>query len=142
MTAASHHSVSCRINPEPRRVGHVREWTRKALPGWGLTEQSDIIELIVSELVTNSIVHGAGPVEIGLSRAPGHLRVEVRDNGTGQPALCHPGADDLTGRGLALIDALTSSCGGSWGVTSSTSSRPGKTVYAIMPLMPEPAPAP
>jgi hypothetical protein len=138
LTAAAEMSVSCWIDPEPRRVSQVREWARKTLPGWGMTEHADIVELIVSELVTNAIVHGAGPVEICLSRAPGHLQVEVRDHGAGQPALRHPAAEDMTGRGLALVDALTSSCGGIWGATASTSGQPGKTVYAIIPLAPEP----
>jgi hypothetical protein len=139
LTATAEISASCRIDPETRRVSQVREWARKTLPGWGLTEHTDIVELIVSELVTNAIVHGTGPVEICLSRAPGHLQIEIRDHGAGQPALRHPTADDQTGRGLALVDALTSSCGGSWGVTASTSGQPGKTVYAIIPLTPEPA---
>ena len=139
LTATAEMAVSCWIDPEPRRVSQVREWARKALPGWGLTEHADIVELIVSELVTNAIVHGAGPVEICLSRGRGHLQAEVRDHGAGQPALRQPAAEDMTGRGLALVDALTSSCGGSWGVTASTSGQPGKTVYAIIPLAPEPA---
>jgi hypothetical protein len=125
--------------PRTRRVSQVREWARKILPGWGLTEHADIVELIVSELVTNAIVHGTGPVEICLSRGRGHLLVEVGDHGAGQPALRHPAAEDMTGRGLALVDALTGSCGGSWGVAARTSGQPGKTVFAIIPLAPEPA---
>jgi len=139
LTATHEHAAYCRIDPEPLRVSHVREWARKTLPGWGLTEHTDIVELIISEMVTNAILHGAGPVEICLSCTLGHLRIEVRDHGAGQPALCHPTAEDMTGRGLALVDALTGSCGGSWGVTASTSGQPGKTVYAILPLTPEPA---
>jgi hypothetical protein len=139
LTATAEISASCRIDPEPRRVSQVREWARKTLPGWGLTEHADIVELIVSELVTNAIVHGTGPVEICLSRSRAHLQVEVRDHGAAQPGLRHPTADDMTGRGLALVDALTGSCGGSWGVAASTSGQPGKTVYAIIPLAPEPA---
>jgi Histidine kinase-like ATPase domain len=138
LTATHEHAAYCRIDPEPLRVSHVREWARKTLPGWGLTEHADIVELIISELATNAIMHGAGPVEICLSCTLGHLRIEVRDHGAGQPAVCHPGAEDITGRGLALIDALTASCGGSWGVAS-TRGQPGKTVYAILPLTPEPA---
>ncbi len=138
LTATAEMSVSCWIDPEPRRVSQVREWVRKTMPGWGLAEHADIVELIVSELVTNAIVHGAGPVEICLSRAPGHLQVEVRDHGAGQPALRHPAAEDMTGRGVALVDTLTGSSGGSWGVTASTRGEPGKTVYAIIPLAHEP----
>jgi anti-sigma regulatory factor (Ser/Thr protein kinase) len=139
LTATSGQSASCRIDAEPRRVSQVREWARKTLPGWGLTEHADIVELIISELATNAIMHGTGPAEICLSCTPGQLQIEVRDHGTGQPAVCHPGAEDITGRGLALIDALTGSCGGSWGITASTSGHPGKTVYATIPLTHEPA---
>ncbi len=134
LTATPGLSASCRIDPEPLRVRHVREWARKTLPGWGLTEHADLVELIVSELVTNAILHGSGPVEICLTCASGDLQIDVRDHGTSMPALHHPTADDMTGRGLALVDALTTACGGTWGVTASGSGRPGKNVYAIVPL--------
>ena len=67
---------------------------RKTLPGWGLGEHADLTELIVSELVTNAMVHGDGQIEVRLScAARGDLWVEVRDDGAGRPARQRAGTD-------------------------------------------------
>jgi anti-sigma regulatory factor (Ser/Thr protein kinase) len=127
-------SASCRFDPEPSQVRNARDWAFKALVGWGLAEHAELVELLVSELVTNAIVHGDGPVDLCLSCASGDLWIEVRDEGIGLPVLCWATAEDMSGRGLALVDALTISCGGTWGVTHSSSGQPGKNVYAVVPL--------
>jgi hypothetical protein len=74
-------------------------------------------------------VHGAGPVDVCLSYG-GDLRIEVRDQGTGLPAQRQASADDPCGRGLGLVDAISSS----WGVTDICGDQPGKTVYAVLTL--------
>jgi two-component sensor histidine kinase len=67
--------------------------------------------LLVSELVTNSISHGVGSVILRLGLHDDLLRVEVRDEGQGTPAIRDdPGADG--GWGLRLVDALAKR----WGV--------------------------
>src|SRR5450432_4056590 len=123
-----------RFDPDPSQVRHAREWARKALPGWGLTEHTDLVDLLVSELVTNAIMHGSGPVDVCLSYG-GDLRIEVRDQGAGLPAQRQAGPDDPCGRGLSLVDAISSS----WGVTDTCSGEPGKTVYAVVALQREQA---
>jgi hypothetical protein len=60
-------SATCRLGREPVHVGRAREQTRKALCEWGLGEHTDLAELIVSELVTNALCHGDGPVEMRLA---------------------------------------------------------------------------
>jgi hypothetical protein len=140
LTATRELSASCWLGPEPSQVRNARDWAFKALAGWGLTEHADLVELLVSELVTNAIVHGDGPVDLCLSCASGDLWIEVRDEGIGLPVLCQATAEDMSGRGLALVDALTISCGGTWGVTRS-SGQPGKNVYAVVPLPRATAPA-
>ena len=52
--------MNYRLDADPLQVSSAREQARKALPGWGLGEHTDVAELVVSELVTNAIVHGAG----------------------------------------------------------------------------------
>jgi anti-sigma regulatory factor (Ser/Thr protein kinase) len=133
MTAHHPLSVRCRLDPEPVQAGRAREWARKALPGWGLDEHADLVEMIVSELVTNAIRHGHGPIGIRLSYTDGDLWIEVTDHGAGWPRLRYPSIDDTSGRGLALIDALTELSDGTWGVIRHTRG-PGKTVYAAMHL--------
>jgi anti-sigma regulatory factor (Ser/Thr protein kinase) len=81
---------------------------------------TDSLTVIVSELVTNSMVHSrsgrdGGTVTITLWPSPGNglgggarrVRVEVTDDGAdGLPALRPVGACDVGGRGLHLVDAL------------------------------------
>ena len=57
--------LAVRYRLDPR----ARTQARKTLPGWGLGEHADIAELVVSELVTKAVVHGAGQIEVRLSSA-------------------------------------------------------------------------
>ncbi|MFI1965514.1 ATP-binding protein [Streptomyces pathocidini] len=80
----------------------VRSW------GGGLDgETADTLELIVSELVTNAVVHGGdGRVAVALCLDGNLLRVSAYD-GSPRPPLFRAAKDDEeTGRGLALVDAL------------------------------------
>jgi len=128
-------SVTCPLDRRPAEVGRAREWAREALPGWGLSEQADLVELIVSELVTNAVQHGHGKIGVSLSYTDGDLWIEVTDQGPGRPRVRHPSPDDTSGRGLALIEALTTLNGGALGFIDHASG-PGKIVYAAVPLPP------
>jgi two-component sensor histidine kinase len=125
-------AASYRIDCDPALVSRAREQTRKILPAWGLGEHTNIAELIVSELVTNAMVHGAGQIEIRLScAATGDLWTEIHDDGPGRPARQRPSSDDEYGRGLELIDGLIELYGGTRGVVNDTAGL-GKTVYVAM----------
>jgi anti-sigma regulatory factor (Ser/Thr protein kinase) len=85
--------------------------------------------LVVSELVTNAVVH-SGSTVIGctLMLGGGLLRVEVTDQGTGRtaPVVRHAAADDMTGRGLLLVSAVSEEWGASPAVPR------GWTVWAVV----------
>jgi anti-sigma regulatory factor (Ser/Thr protein kinase) len=68
--------------------------------------------LLLSELVTNAVVHAGTDVEVRLTSNEGVLRVEVSDGNPRLPAARRPSALAGTGRGLHLVQALASS----WGV--------------------------
>ena len=139
VTAASEIGVSYRLDADPLQVSSAREQARKALPGWGLGEHTDVAELIVSELVTNAIVHGAGQIEVRLScAAECDLWAEVHDDGAGRPVRQRPAADEEGGRGLELIDGLIELYGGTRGVVDDVDG-PGKTVYVAVSLSRGPA---
>ena len=131
-------SVSYRLESDPVQVRAARAQARTALPQWGLGEHTDLAELIVSELVTNAIVHGQGQVQVRLSCASGDLWAEVHDDGPGRPVRRCPGARDESGRGLELIDGLLDLHGGTRGVIADRN-RPGKTVYVAVSLGTDPA---
>lgn len=132
------HSVAYRLGRDPSQVGYAREQARKALPCWGLDEHACLIELLLSELVTNAVRHGDGEIDVCLALARGQLRIEVHDGGHGRPVLRPPTPDDIGGRGLALIDGLIKAHGGVWGVVEDASG-PGKAVFAAIWIPPSPA---
>jgi anti-sigma regulatory factor (Ser/Thr protein kinase) len=116
---------------EPRRA---REQVRKALFGWGLGEHAEIAELVLSELVSNAICHGTGPVRTRISYSSGLLRMEVHDNGPGRPVRREAAADDTSGRGLTVIYGLLDLHGGSFGVVDDDTGD-GKTVCVSICLL-------
>ena len=131
VTSPGERAVSYRLDSEPDQVGRARELARKALPGWGLGEHADLAELIVSELVTNAMVHGEGPIEVRLAWACGELWAEIHDHGSGRPIRQRPGTDGERGRGLELIDGLIDLYGGVRGVVEDVNGC-GKTVYVAV----------
>jgi two-component sensor histidine kinase len=71
--------------------------------------------VVATELVTNSVRHGAGPVELRLRFRTGQpLRIEVLDQGGGfEPELpiTPPPADETAGRGLYVVDQVANRWG-------------------------------
>lgn len=73
----------------------------------GRTDLGADAALLVSELVTNAVVHAGGPITVSAAYLHSTLRVEVHD--TDQPPLPRlrkPSASDKTGRGLYLVALL------------------------------------
>jgi anti-sigma regulatory factor (Ser/Thr protein kinase) len=62
--------------------------------------------LIVSELLTNAIVHGAPPIRLRLRRTSSELAIEVDDDSSAMPRRLRVGPDDVHGRGLAIVAAI------------------------------------
>lgn len=132
-TATRVRSLTCCLDPEPAEVGHARGKTRKAVFDWGLAEHAELAEIIVSELVTNAIMHGEGCVKARISHKSGCLVVEVHDSGAGRPVRRNAETDDESGRGLALIEGLIDVHGGSLSVTDDLAGA-GKTVRVQISL--------
>ncbi|MEU1012238.1 ATP-binding protein [Streptomyces sp. NPDC005890] len=99
-------------------------------------EVADAVGLVASELITNAVVHGAGPITVTLSNRPGRLVIDVLD---GDPSVPRPGCaqvDDEHGRGLALVRLLAAHC--AWEPAGR-----GKRVWAelALPMVVEGSPA-
>lgn len=96
----------------------------EVLSGWDDHQRVEAAALLVSELVTNAIVHGDGPIQLSVDRTQHHavLRVEVVDHGAGMPAAQVVPADALSGRGLAIVDAVADR----WGIQPTST---GKRVW-------------
>lgn len=108
---------------EPRVVAALRDRVGAHLAGWGLPEATEeTARLCVSELLTNVIRHvGTGSaVTLRLWMVAGGPRLELTDpDPDGTPVLRHPSQEAESGRGLALLDALTAR----WGVTRNVDSK-------------------
>ncbi|MDI2128901.1 SpoIIE family protein phosphatase [Yinghuangia seranimata] len=90
---------------EPPVVARARELTRKTLHDWDLESLVDIAELLVSELVTNALRYGAGPIRLRLLRGR-NLLCEVADAVPSLPRLREARDTDEGGRGMQLVTTL------------------------------------
>ncbi|AVH58112.1 MULTISPECIES: ATP-binding protein [Streptomyces] len=105
--------VQLEIRPDPAEVGRARRWTRSRLTGSGIEADEPLAEtliLLVSELVTNAVVHTGCPAVLRLSLPRGAesdtVRLEVADSSARPPAPRHADGDETNGRGLELVDGL------------------------------------
>jgi anti-sigma regulatory factor (Ser/Thr protein kinase) len=114
------------IPADPAMVASARKLATDQLRAWGLTGAEFITELVVSELVTNAIRHGAPPIQLRLIRDD-TLICEVTDASSTAPHLRRSRTLDEDGRGLLLVCDLTQS----WGTRQTTS---GKIIWCQQPL--------
>lgn len=82
----------------------VTDWCQN----WRLEHLADAIEVLVSELVTNAVVHGVGPVRLVADFDGDRVRIEVHDREPHGPRAHVSAATDLDehGRGLQLVAML------------------------------------
>ncbi|MGW2331884.1 SpoIIE family protein phosphatase [Streptomyces sp. NPDC001700] len=100
------HVVSWDLPCDPAVVANARSLAVHQLAEWGLEELVMTTELIVSELVTNAIRHGTGPIRLRLIRHD-VLICEVADASNTSPRLRHARTTDEGGRGLFLVAQMT-----------------------------------
>ncbi|MFD8932916.1 SpoIIE family protein phosphatase [Streptomyces mirabilis] len=111
---------------EPAAVRIARQAAARQLGEWGLEHLVATVELIVSELVTNAISYGGGPICLRLIQHQ-VLTCEVSDSNTSHPRPRQPHIIDEQGRGLFLVAQLSRR----WGSRSATD---GKVVWAEQDL--------
>lgn len=114
------------VRSELTAVRRTRRFARRIAERLGA--EADTLELLVSELVTNAVLHGAPPIKLRIEMLRDRVHVAVADANPRLP-LMRPQAEGLTGRGLAIVEALSEG----WGALP----RPdgGKVVWAdVAPL--------
>ena len=109
---------------DPVGVRAARRTAAEVVRGWAVRRSvGDDAGLVVSELVTNAFTHGRSDVVLRLLHDGDCVRIEVSDDDTRLPVQLAPDPQSLSGRGLALVAALSTL----WGAERTAS---GKTVWA------------
>jgi anti-sigma regulatory factor (Ser/Thr protein kinase) len=114
------------LPPEPQSVGQARRWLAGVLENWPI-EPSRVNDaaLVLSEFVTNAILHGAGDVVCHLSHLAGALCIGTTDLGTELPHVVES-PERTGGFGLHIVDRIAQD----WGVAPFPG---GKLVWALIP---------
>ena len=110
------------LRPHPSSVGAARRLVRELVTVAGRTDLVDDAELLVSEVVTNALIHAGSPIRVRGQVGRRGIRVEVSDASPHHPALRDYANTAGTGRGLGLLVELVDD----WGVASG---EVGKTVW-------------
>lgn len=120
--------VQRRLPAVPESVRAARRFVADALADLP-PESLQPIELMISELATNCVLHVGGEFDVMLERTQAEVRLEVIDAGGGDVKLRSPRRSDPHGRGLQIVDALADE----WGVGPARG-RGGKRVWLRLAL--------
>lgn len=108
--------------PVPESVQMVRRFVSCTLQAWrepGLVADA---QLVVSELATNALQHAVSPYSVCVTRAGSVVRIAVTDVAPVHPELQDATEDGVSGRGMALVEAVSAR----WGVADDPA---GKVVW-------------
>jgi anti-sigma regulatory factor (Ser/Thr protein kinase) len=91
----------------------ARRIVRALLPAWQLPELKADAELIVTEIVTNAYRHAPGTdsFELELIRRTDGIRISLADGNSVRPMIAELRNDAVSGRGMALVEALATGWG-------------------------------
>ena len=118
------------LDGDPDAPSRGRHAATAVLDSWGCEPDTrEDLLLVVSELVTNAVVHGAEPIRVTMVRSRGRVRIEVTDGAAGASPHGNPRPPTTaeTGRGLSVVTRLAVA----WGWRAAPGS--GKTVWAELP---------
>ena len=117
------------LQPVPRSVSQARRFVAERTDDLSPAVR-DALELCVSELASNCVLHAVTRYSVTVIRVDDCVRIEVADVGLGSVQPRNPSDNDLRGRGLRIVAALADS----WGVRPADRP-PGKTVWAVFDLV-------
>jgi anti-sigma regulatory factor (Ser/Thr protein kinase) len=134
LPAATDRLARIALAPVPESARAAREFTTRALARWHLDALISDATLIVSELVTNAISHGAADgtpaadVELTWSYQASRLICVITDRATGAPVVAAENPEAESGHGLQIVAALSAA----WGWTMLGTGQ--KAVWAALDL--------
>lgn len=114
--------AAARLAADPRSAGMARHFVDRTLKEWGLEPAVDVVTLLVSELVTNAVLHAGSELEVSVQLRGDRIRVDVVDNEPDSVKRRIADQDAQSGRGMDMVEMLAVA----WG----TDIRPGgKSVW-------------
>jgi hypothetical protein len=129
--------VQAELAGAPPSARDARRLVARTLRDWGLEHLVDSASLLVSEVVTNAVLHARTPLCLEIVRRGPAVRVSVADGSPRPPERRHHGRQAATGRGLGLLSVVASD----WG--SGTADDPWrKDVWFELPVDPAALPEP
>lgn len=114
------------LRAEPTSVRAARRFVCERLVALGHDDVTPVAELLVSELVTNAVLHARTDISVSVADAGDRVRVGVRDESPHRPRRRRHSIDSGTGRGLLLLEQMAAA----WGVDPDG---PGKVVWFELP---------
>ena len=118
---------SCDASAPSRARRFVADSLRSELSGPAAEGSVELTAVVVSELVTNAVRAGCAAIGVTLQLHRDHLRVVVFDDAPGRPKPQRAGVQDVHGRGLSIVRAVSRA----WGLQLAAA---GKRVWAEIAL--------
>ena len=112
VTTIGRRVLTLRLSPEPASATRARDVTRSHLASTCPDEIVENAALVVTELVSNVVVHALTDMLLVVDVVPGRVDLRVQDSSPQQPRLQSNSLDAVGGRGLAIVDELAAA----WGV--------------------------
>lgn len=110
--AGGHRSAHLALPAQPTAPARARRFVSATLGKWHVDGGDDAV-LVVSELVTNALLHARSPMTVRLAEEPdGALRLSVEDASPVAPRTRAFSIESGTGRGLRLLESIAEA----WGV--------------------------
>lgn len=136
------HAAACSLRASGSSVRMARDFAIATLRGWGVDALVEDAVVVVSELITNAVLHGVAvkddpdeprPIKLSLVRHGRFVVCIATDPGRQGPCVEPAGDSWESGRGLHVIEALSRV----WGWTPLPAGR-GKAVWAalVVPVVP------
>ncbi|MFJ1730528.1 PAS domain S-box protein [Streptomyces sp. NPDC088254] len=127
LPAAPLAAVTTELPAVAASVPEGRAFLHKALTSWNCAEHADDALLLLSETLTNAVLHAEGPISLRLHRTATDLTIEVGDRSPQLPQPRQAAEHEECGRGLILVRALAED----WGVRPTDE---GKTTWFTLRL--------
>jgi anti-sigma regulatory factor (Ser/Thr protein kinase) len=109
-----------------KHIAEARRFVAALLVANGCEAVVPDARLVVSELVTNALMHAGTGFTVTVDVEDDAVLLRVADGSTNLPVVGELGLDEAGGRGLGIVAALS----GSWGVVPEPG---GKSVWVSIP---------